>query len=169
MLPGRLDVALLNETLSFNDYDFYLCGPAAFMQSLYDGLRKLNIADSRIHAEAFGPAGLHRQTDVERRRRALYICPRINRRRSRSLSPARKRAGTQIAVRCWISPSHAACRRSSVVAGAVAAPAAPASSKGRWRIQSRRSSRWRSDEALICCAVPAQAETGGAEHLLLDL
>ena len=58
---GRIDMAALQYVLPFNDYDFYLCGPAGFMQSLYDGLRALNIADERIHAEAFGPAGLRRE------------------------------------------------------------------------------------------------------------
>lgn len=57
---GRIDMALLRRTLPFDDYDFYLCGPAAFMQSMYDGLRDLNVADQRIHAEAFGPSGLQR-------------------------------------------------------------------------------------------------------------
>jgi uncharacterized protein len=57
---GRIDLALLRAALPFDDYDFYLCGPAAFMQSLYDGLRGLNVADARIHAEAFGPASLQR-------------------------------------------------------------------------------------------------------------
>ncbi len=55
---GRVDMNLLSTVLPFNDYDFYLCGPAGFMQSAHDGLRGLNIADGRIHAEAFGPASL---------------------------------------------------------------------------------------------------------------
>ncbi|MBU3078747.1 2Fe-2S iron-sulfur cluster-binding protein [Sphingomonas quercus] len=61
---GRIDMALLTRFLPFNDYDFYLCGPAAFTQALYDGLRMLNIADARIHAEAFGPSSLVRAPDV---------------------------------------------------------------------------------------------------------
>lgn len=61
---GRIDMALLTRFLPFNDYDFYLCGPPAFTQSLYDGLRALNIADSRIHAEAFGPSSLVRLADA---------------------------------------------------------------------------------------------------------
>ncbi|HEY1385186.1 MAG TPA: pyridoxamine 5'-phosphate oxidase family protein [Dongiaceae bacterium] len=59
---GHIDPALLRAALPFDDYDFYLCGPAPFMQSLYDGLRGLNIADARIHAEAFGPASLQRSS-----------------------------------------------------------------------------------------------------------
>jgi ferredoxin len=53
-------MALLQATLPFGDHDFYLCGPAAFMQATYDGLRALNVPDERIHAEAFGPSGLRR-------------------------------------------------------------------------------------------------------------
>lgn len=58
--PGRVDMALLKALLPFDDYDFYLCGPADFMQQLYDGLRGLNVADERIRFEAFGPASVRR-------------------------------------------------------------------------------------------------------------
>ncbi|WP_232476294.1 FAD-binding oxidoreductase [Flavisphingomonas formosensis] len=61
---GRIDMALLTRFLPFNDYDFYLCGPPGFTQALYDGLRGLNVADSRIHAESFGPSSLVRLADV---------------------------------------------------------------------------------------------------------
>ncbi|MDJ0607998.1 MAG: pyridoxamine 5'-phosphate oxidase family protein [Kiloniellales bacterium] len=53
---GRVDVGLLKSLLPLDDYDFYLCGPAAFMQALYDGLVGLGIRDERIHYESFGPA-----------------------------------------------------------------------------------------------------------------
>ena len=52
---GHVDVALLKELLPFDDYAFYLCGPPAFLESLYDGLKDLNVADERIHYEFFGP------------------------------------------------------------------------------------------------------------------
>jgi ferredoxin-NADP reductase/predicted pyridoxine 5'-phosphate oxidase superfamily flavin-nucleotide-binding protein len=57
---GRVDIAYLKSVLPFGDYDFYLCGPAAFMQDLYTGLRALNVADDRIRFEAFGPASVKR-------------------------------------------------------------------------------------------------------------
>jgi uncharacterized protein len=57
---GRVDVEFLKRVLPFGDYDFYLCGPGAFMQDLYNGLRALNIADERIRFEAFGPASVKR-------------------------------------------------------------------------------------------------------------
>jgi hypothetical protein len=53
---GRVDLALLKSVLPFDDYDFYLCGPVAFMQSLYDGLTSLGVREERIHYELFGPA-----------------------------------------------------------------------------------------------------------------
>lgn len=63
-IAGRPGVDLLKQVLPFDDHDFYLCGPAGFMQDLYDGLRDLRVPDDRIHAEAFGPAGLKRRPDA---------------------------------------------------------------------------------------------------------
>lgn len=59
-LAGRVNIDALRRFLPFDDYDFYLCGPEAFMRDLYDGLRALNIADERIGFEAFGPSSLRR-------------------------------------------------------------------------------------------------------------
>ncbi len=61
-IPGRLTIEALTSHLPFGDYDFYLCGPTGFMQSLYDGLRKMNVAEERIHFEAFGPASVRRDS-----------------------------------------------------------------------------------------------------------
>ncbi|WP_175915567.1 pyridoxamine 5'-phosphate oxidase family protein [Burkholderia sp. BCC1638] len=58
--PGRIDIAQLKRILPFDDYDFYLCGPSAFMRDLYDGLRALNVPDERIRFEAFGPSSVVR-------------------------------------------------------------------------------------------------------------
>ena len=52
---GRIGVGLLKQILPFDDYDFYLCGPGAFMTGLYEGLKNLNVPDERIHYEFFGP------------------------------------------------------------------------------------------------------------------
>ncbi|HDV6368442.1 TPA: 2Fe-2S iron-sulfur cluster binding domain-containing protein, partial [Burkholderia cepacia] len=57
---GRIDLAQLKRLLTFDDYDFYLCGPSAFMRDLYDGLRALNVPDERIRFEAFGPSSVAR-------------------------------------------------------------------------------------------------------------
>ena len=60
---GRINETLLTRTLPFNDYGFYLCGPTAFTQSIYDSLRRLDVRDERVHAEAFGLGSLNRSSD----------------------------------------------------------------------------------------------------------
>jgi uncharacterized protein len=61
---GRFNAADFARFLPFGDYDFYMCGPGGFMQSTYDGLRAMGVADARVHAEAFGPSSLKRHTDA---------------------------------------------------------------------------------------------------------
>lgn len=60
---GHLSKDLLQSILPLDDYDCYLCGPSGFMQACYDLLRSLGVSDSRIHAEAFGPASLKRELE----------------------------------------------------------------------------------------------------------
>lgn len=61
---ARIDADLLRHWLSLTDYDFYLCGPAAFMQAIYDTLREIGVRNKRIFAESFGPAALTRDSDT---------------------------------------------------------------------------------------------------------
>ncbi len=59
---GHVDIDLLKSLLPFDDYEFYFCGPPPFMESLYDGLKSLNVSDERIHYEFFGRgATLHKE------------------------------------------------------------------------------------------------------------
>ena len=53
---GQVSIDTLKRILPFGDYDFYLCGPAAFMRSLYDGLTGMGVAPNRIFYKSFGPA-----------------------------------------------------------------------------------------------------------------
>lgn len=62
---GRVDGPAIASVVPLDDCDFFICGPAGFMQSLYDRLRDLNVADERIHAEAFGTVGLHRKGSLQ--------------------------------------------------------------------------------------------------------
>lgn len=57
---GFLNASTLQRLLPLADYDFYLCGPAPFMQALYDILQSLGVRDDRIRYESFGPATLVR-------------------------------------------------------------------------------------------------------------
>ena len=59
---GRINKAMIQTLLPLDDYDCYLCGPAPFMQALYDLLIELGVNDEHIFAEAFGPASLRRIT-----------------------------------------------------------------------------------------------------------
>jgi ferredoxin len=52
---GHVDVELLKSLLPLDSYDYYLCGPTPFMESLFDGLKSVDVADERIHYEFFGP------------------------------------------------------------------------------------------------------------------
>ncbi len=49
------------------DADYYLCGPPGFMQSVYDDLVVCGVDDTRIFAEAFGPASLRRSRTITER------------------------------------------------------------------------------------------------------
>lgn len=55
-VAGLITREQLQRWLPLDDYEFYLCGPGAFMQSNYGVLRSLGVARERIHYEFFGPA-----------------------------------------------------------------------------------------------------------------
>jgi ferredoxin-NADP reductase/predicted pyridoxine 5'-phosphate oxidase superfamily flavin-nucleotide-binding protein len=155
---GRIDVALLKRTLPFDDYDFYLCGPAAFMQQMYDGLRAMNVTDARIHAEAFGPSGLQRQVNeqaiqVPLKPAATDAVPVLF---MRSAKEARwtTESGSllELAEQRGLSP-ESSCRdgrcgtcRTRVLQGEVTYAKTPEFAVA-------------DDEALICCALPAEGCT----------
>jgi ferredoxin-NADP reductase/predicted pyridoxine 5'-phosphate oxidase superfamily flavin-nucleotide-binding protein len=161
---GRITMELLKRTLPWDDYDFYLCGPAAFMQDMYDGLRDMHVDDARIHAEAFGPSSIKRRTD-EGIAAATAVpvstapVPVLFMRTAKEArwTPA---AGTllELAEQRGLSPEFS-CRsgscgscRTRVLSGAVTYAEAPTAEAG-------------PDEALICRAMPAQ----GCTALHLDL
>ncbi|HYQ73443.1 MAG TPA: MOSC domain-containing protein, partial [Gammaproteobacteria bacterium] len=55
---GHVTVDILKALLPPAAYDFYLCGPAPFMKTLYNGLLDWGVAEARIHYEFFGPASV---------------------------------------------------------------------------------------------------------------
>ncbi|KND61715.1 Flavohemoprotein (Hemoglobin-like protein) (Flavohemoglobin) (Nitric oxide dioxygenase) [Candidatus Burkholderia verschuerenii] len=165
-VSGRIDMDLLTSFLPFNDYDFYLCGPGAFMQALYDGLRKLNIADARVHAEAFGPASLVRLPDGGIEAKPLKPAATeavVKFVKSGKDVPWKPENGTLLELaEAQDIPAEFSCRggtcgtcRTRIVQGAVSYKSAPAFEVGE-------------GEALICCAVPA-AEGDGSTELKLEL
>lgn len=61
-VAGLITREQLQRWLPLDDYEFYLCGPGAFMQSNYGVLRSLGVARERIHYEFFGPATVLEKT-----------------------------------------------------------------------------------------------------------
>src|SRR6201994_913643 len=51
---GRVGVQVFEEMRVPRDADFYICGPAAFMSGLVDGLAGSGVARDRLHTENFG-------------------------------------------------------------------------------------------------------------------
>ncbi|MBI1207857.1 MAG: 2Fe-2S iron-sulfur cluster binding domain-containing protein [Azospirillum sp.] len=62
---GRVDIRLLKEALPSNNYDFYICGPAAMMEQITQDLRDWGVPAGTIHFEAFGPATVKRHPPAE--------------------------------------------------------------------------------------------------------
>lgn len=58
---GRVDLTRLRQELPLKPYHFYVCGPAAMMETLVPGLEDWGVPEERIHYEAFGPATVNRR------------------------------------------------------------------------------------------------------------
>ncbi len=166
---GRIDVVYLKSVLPLDDYDFYLCGPSAFTQDLYDGLRTLRIADDRLHAEQFGPSTLRRTQDssIARDRPppappATTAVPVLF---ARSLKEARWQPGggslLEMAEARGLNPEFS-CRsgscgtcKTTLLAGQVSYTTPPGM-------------HLEADEVLICCSVPAAGQDA-TQGIVLDL
>jgi ferredoxin-NADP reductase len=51
---GHIDIALLQRIGVSQSSDFYLCGPASFLQNMRDGLRNRGVLAENVHTEIFG-------------------------------------------------------------------------------------------------------------------
>ena len=56
---GHVNAELLRRTLPHGRHQFYVCGPAAMMESLVPALSDWGVPEQDIHYEAFGPASVH--------------------------------------------------------------------------------------------------------------
>ncbi len=165
---GIIDMDLFRASLPFDDYDFYLCGPPPFMQALYDGLRGLNIADARIHAEAFGPAALRRRPDATQEIQAAPEPARVpvpvtfSAAASEAVWTPGSGSLLELAEAKGLHPDFS-CRAGNcgacatrIIEGQVTyatPPSAPISA----------------DQCLICCAIPAARDDDAPNRLVLDL
>jgi ferredoxin-NADP reductase len=62
---SRVTVDLLKELLPSSNFEYFLCGPGAFMESITEDLRKWGVPDNWVHFEAFGPASVKRAATPE--------------------------------------------------------------------------------------------------------
>ncbi|NQU62224.1 MAG: 2Fe-2S iron-sulfur cluster binding domain-containing protein [Rhodospirillales bacterium] len=58
---GFITLELLQDLLGGTDFEFYLCGPPAFMKVIYNVLYDWGADETRIHYEFFGPATVLRE------------------------------------------------------------------------------------------------------------
>lgn len=62
---GRVSVELFKQMLPSNNYDFFLCGPGPFMESITADLEAWGVPDAWVHFEAFGPASVKKKAPVK--------------------------------------------------------------------------------------------------------
>jgi nitric oxide dioxygenase len=53
--PGFIDLDLIAREVLLPEADYYICGPIPFMRIQHDKLKSLDIHESKIHYEVFGP------------------------------------------------------------------------------------------------------------------
>jgi len=166
---GYVDIELIKSLLPFDDYEFYFCGPPPFMESLYNGLKSLNVADERIHYEFFGPAPTLRQVHpqgADSVAEELGDRPPVPVRFARSgieatwepskgtLLDLAESEGLQPAYSCRSGICHTCVTR--IVSGEVDYTEPPMTPPD-------------DGEALICCAYPRSAVDADDEGIVLDL
>ncbi len=160
---GHVDIELLKSLLPFDDYDFYLCGPRPFMQSLYEGLMDLGISDERIHYESFGPAMAFKQrAAIEPPIEGEPVSVAFAKSDTEAIWTADKGTLLDFAEEVGFSPDFS-CRSgicgscaTTLVSGEVDYVEEPSAPLG-------------DDEVLICCAVPRSTSSQPDSGLVLDL
>lgn len=166
---GRLGADLLQAVLPFGDFDFYLCGPGAFTQDLYDGLRALRVPDDRIHAEAFGPSTLKRSKNPGQASMVTALAPPstdpVHVVFAKSGKEARWLPGSgtllELAEVRGLTPEFS-CRGGTC--GTCRTPVL----SGEFTYKTPPTAPVNAGESLICCAVPADRQ-GADARLVLDL
>ncbi|MCR9137492.1 MAG: pyridoxamine 5'-phosphate oxidase family protein [Alphaproteobacteria bacterium] len=160
---GRISAKALQQILPLDDYDFFLCGPPSFMQSLYDMLRDLGVRDVRIFTEAFGPASLDRRLDVAAPHpaggeEADGAVVRFGRSDFEQQWESGGPTVLELAETHGLSPAFS-CR------GGSCGTCATKRISGRVAYRTTPTADHADDEVLICCAVPAK----GCKSLEIDL
>ena len=164
---GRISASLLQSVLPLDDYDYYLCGPAGFMQNMYDMLRKLGVVDKRIYAEEFGPASLVREINIastgfmQTPQAAAAIIEFTQSKVEQAWSPE-DGSLLYFAENHGLTPEFG-CRSGQCGACKVTL------SEGIVCYQSEHSFLLEGNEVLLCCAVPAAVEGQDVVKISLDM
>ena len=167
---GQITIDLVKTVLPFGDYDFYLCGPSEFMNSLYAGLTGMSVRPCCIHYESFGsgtvlkpliaatPAAGAVAGGIARVRFARSGVDAVWSREKGSLLELAEGAGLAPAFGCR-SGICSTCR-TTITGGAVDYLEEPLASRA-------------ADEVLLCCSTPRQAPghqpEGYEADVVLDL
>lgn len=165
---GRVEMGLLTALLPPGDYDFYLCGPSDFMNSLYSGLTRTGVRPERIHYESFGPGTVLKpelpgRPSEDRSASAVHV--KFS--RSGTETGWSREDGTllELAEEAGLAPAFG-CRsgicgtcKTRILRGAVDYLDEPLADRGE-------------GEILICCSVPRKAQgdqNGERADVILDL
>ncbi len=70
---GRVSAGLFKELLPSSNFEYYLCGPGAFMKSITDGLESWGVPDKDVYFEAFGPATVKKKAAIPTPEETLHL------------------------------------------------------------------------------------------------
>ncbi|MGH7098180.1 MAG: SRPBCC family protein [Stellaceae bacterium] len=168
---GHVTLDVLKEVLPFGDYDFYLCGPPGFMQSLYDGLAGFGVRPERLHCESFATGAALRVELLPAPRTApgatIEGAVTVRFAKSAIIAEWSRDKGTllEFAEAQGLAPAFG-CRSgicgtctTRLAGGAVEYVEEPLAARG-------------AGEVLLCCAIPSREagqRAGGDPALVLDL
>ena len=160
---GRISQQLLASLLPEGGCDAYLCGPNSFMQSQYNSLRELGVANKHIFAEAFGPASLIRDAETVNQLPVAEAAI-INFTKSKVEQAWSKVDGNllEFAEAHGLNPEFG-CRSGQCGTCKVKL------SKGKVSYQQDITVDLEADEILLCCAMPAEDKATELVHLDIQL
>ncbi|HTV44828.1 MAG TPA: SRPBCC family protein [Stellaceae bacterium] len=165
---GHVTSDVLRRLLPLDDYDFYLCGPPPFMQSLYDGLGGMGVRRERIHYESFGSGtALKHEAGVEIPARAgpfgTAAVPVRFARSALSAEWSRERGSLlEFAEAVGLAPVFG-CR------SGICGTCATRITSGAVEYLEEPLAPHAEDQVLLCCAIPAGAAGGSGPDVVLDL
>lgn len=152
---GRINIDTYKQVLSLNNYDFFLCGPTGFMQSQYNALITLSVSNNRIFAEAFGPASIQREdtpittTDIYKNEEALQSTIKFTKSDIEQQWSNGDKTLLEIAEDKGLTPAFS-CRNGNC--GACVTQLI----SGEVVYKTNPTANIKSNEVLICCAIPAE-------------